>query len=509
MILRSISAATLLAGLMALMAAAQTAPLPQAAGTSQQKPYILQLNTRAVLTDVTVTDKHGNPVLGLRAQDFRIFDNGKPQPLASFDEHRQQTVALDAAPAPGVFSNNFLRHPPPQINAVLFDTTTIHVTDQMYLFQEMKQFVTNLPPGVPVAIFTRWGDVTLQLSQFTDDHAVLMKAIERAIPKFQSSGAWMANEMDSLRQMEVYLSQLPGRKNLIWFTGGSNLMLNVGADLGLGMRAIAAAPDRQAIYDSLESERIAIYPIDARGLTVEWPNPFQQMLMRQDAQATGGQAYMNTNGLALAAQHIVSTDGFYYTLTYSPRDLKNNGNWHRVDVKLDGKGYELNYRRGYFDDDSGQPAPHGKTRTLLTAGGKKAEIPTERGDPILFTARVEPVPPAEAGAPPPKKDMQRYMVRYAIEARDVDSTKAAENVGTAVMGSAVLALNHHGEPVAKRWQKVTLKVDEAKEQALSNASIEFTQTVDLPKGRDYLYLGVWDALTGRMGTVNAEVEVGC
>lgn len=81
-------------------------------------------------------------------------------------------------------------------------------------------------------------------------------------------------------------------------------------------------------------------------------------------------------------------------------------------------------------------------------------------------------------------------------------------MGTDVLGSAVLAFDHYGEPIAKRWQKVTLNVDEARERALANAQIEFTQTVDLPKGRDYLYLGVWDTVTGRMGTVNAEVEVG-
>jgi hypothetical protein len=362
-----------------------------------------------------------------------------------------------------------------------------------------------------VAVFTRWGDVTVQLSGFTDDRATMMAAIERAIPRLQQTGAWMTNDMDTLHQMGVYLSQVPGRKNLIWFTTGSNLFLGMGP----GDSPIVDDPEweeeRQEVYDMLESERIAIYPIDAGGLRVYRPNVAQQMQMLQDAQATGGHAYINTNGLALAAQHILSTDGNYYTLTYSPLDLKNKGDWHRVQVKLERKGYELSYRRGYYDDGSNQPAgaPQGKTRTVLKAGGKKFEVPDDRGDPIVFTAQVDPVvqEPQGAGVPPPKRGMHRYRVLYQVPARDVRQASGNGTVVKSVMGSAVLAFDHYGEPVAKQLRQVTVSVDEAKENRLPDANLAFAETVDLPKGWNYLYLAVWDPATGRMGTVNAQVNV--
>ncbi len=207
--------AMLLAGIVGWSSAVGQAPGSSGQG---QAPYTLQVNSRVVLTDVTVTDKQGNPVTGLPQSDFRIFDNGKPQKLASFEEHREKMATLwKAAAAPGSFSNDFLRHPPPQVNAILFDTTTIGMLDQMVLFQEMKRFVASLPAGEPVAVFTRSGDMTLQLASFTDDHAALMAAIQRAIPKFQRPGAWMASDLDTLQQMAIYLGQVPGRKNLIWF----------------------------------------------------------------------------------------------------------------------------------------------------------------------------------------------------------------------------------------------------------------------------------------------------
>ena len=40
-----------------------------------------------VRLDVTVTDKSGSPVLGLKAEDFTLLDNGQPQKLVSFRAH--------------------------------------------------------------------------------------------------------------------------------------------------------------------------------------------------------------------------------------------------------------------------------------------------------------------------------------------------------------------------------------------------------------------------------------
>ena len=319
----------LLIGTTPVLAWGQTASSP---GSSNQAPYTLQVNSRVVLTDVTVTDKQGNPITGLTENDFRLLDNGKPQKLASFEEHRQQAPQLtEASATPGHFSNDYLRHPPAQVNVLLFDTTTIGIVDQMYLFQQMKQFVNNLPAGEPVAVFTRAGSVTVELASFTDDHATLLAAIRKAIPRLQRPGAWMASDLDTLQQIAVYMYQIPGRKNLLWFTSGSNMLL--GPD---PMSVIIDPGARREIYDLLESERIAIYPIDARGLMIVFGLAArtinrQQMQMRQDAAATGGTAYVNTNGLAQAAQHILATDGNYYTLSYTPNDLKSNSKWHRVD----------------------------------------------------------------------------------------------------------------------------------------------------------------------------------
>ena len=57
---------------------------------------------RACLLDVIVADSNGNPVTGLTQNDFRVFEDDKPQKIASFKEHTGAPIdtgrsAADAA----------------------------------------------------------------------------------------------------------------------------------------------------------------------------------------------------------------------------------------------------------------------------------------------------------------------------------------------------------------------------------------------------------------------------
>jgi VWFA-related protein len=516
----------LLAG--AAMAWGQTGSTP-----AKKNPPTFQVSARVVLTDVTVTDKDGNPVRGLKERDFQVFDNGRPEQLNSFEEHvtQHRAFAESAAEPAGVYTNAAMLHPPAVVNAILIDTTTIDVIDQMYLYEELTKFVKKLPEGEPVAIFCRSGQMTLLLQGFTSDHAALMKAIRKAIPHVQEPDAEYASDYETMRQMAYYLSQVPGRKNILWFTGGSRLFLQVApTDTGqVGMTPIAQVsgsnvqdmanqPDWRQIYDVLEQERITLYPIDARGLVTYGSQGMigQHQLMEQDAEATGGQARYNTNGLAQAAEHILATDGDYYTLTYSPNDLRNNGHWHRVEVKLRARGYRLSYRRGYFDDAKNGASPTAKTRTLLEAkSGKTKQVLDEQSVPIAFTAQFEEVSPlAEAvevsagKVQAPKGGQVPYVIVYRVPASAVTAKSVgADHRGTFVIGAGMLVFDHFGTLVKRQGQEVTMTADEREIQAKPDGDLRFDQEISLPRGENYLYLLVWDATTGRMGTLNLSLDV--
>lgn len=500
-------------GSLLLMLALAPAGLAQSGQTPPprapyQSPYTLQVNTRLVLTDVTVLDAKGNPVHGLARGDFQIFDNGQPQKLASFEEHMQERTPPGAfeQTADKVFSNDFEAHPPPVVNILLIDTTTIQLVDQMYLYEQLTRFVRDLPPGEPVAVFCRSGDMTLPLQSFTTNKQLLMAAIRAAVPHFRVPGYWYRTGTETLVQIASYVSQIPGRKNILWFSGGSNLYLNPDP--------MATEAPRKPLYDMLEARRIALYPIDARGLQVNfgmWMGS-QQLLMAQDAEATGGHAYYNTNGLAQSAQQVLNTDGDYYTLTYQPDDLRQDGKWHKVTVKIGGdkRLYSLSYRRGYYDDGQNNETPEMAARTLLRADGSRASIHDERNEPIVFQATIslaDTDAPSDLPTQPLKKGQTAYRIHYVAPAGVFVPQSVDGNVGTVVVGAAILAVDHYGEPITRIAEKATLHVDEAIVRGNPNARLTFDQQINLPRGQDYLDIGLWDMKSGRMGMLNMPVAV--
>ena len=66
------------------LVAPQSVDLPQDA--SQTSVPTLHVTSREVIVDVEVTDANGKPVHGLKQSDFSIEENGKPQPIRSFEE---------------------------------------------------------------------------------------------------------------------------------------------------------------------------------------------------------------------------------------------------------------------------------------------------------------------------------------------------------------------------------------------------------------------------------------
>lgn len=502
--LRSLFAALLTAGL----TLPSTAQAPSTPPPPDQPTYTLQVNTRIVLTDVTVTDSHGNTIRNLPQSAFQVYDNNRPQTLASFHEHIQAPDTLPAAAptASNVYSNSSVLHLPSTVNVILIDTTTIRLTDQMYLYQQLNKFVQELPSGQPVAIFNRAGQATLLLQDFTSDHELLLTAIRRAIPHFRSPDAPYTTGSDTLIQIDAYLKQVPGRKNVLWFSGGSNAFLQVDP---------VDEPERRFIYDMLEADRIALYPIDARGLTVRYgpARPYQQMLMEQDADATGGHAYSNNNGLAKIASHVVSTDGSYYTLTYSPDDVNRDGSWHNVKVKLIDSSYNLSYRHGYYDDGRIDQTPQGKPRNLLLANGNVLRNTDDRAKPIIFQARILPAslaPPSTASTTDvvkPKRGDTAYDIHYDIPASDIHARSQSGNNGLDIVGAGIIAFSHDGTPLSHLYQEVKLTVNEAAIRANPGATLQFDQQINIPTGKDYLSVVIWDMTTGRTGTLNLPLNV--
>lgn len=491
-------------------------PLPQA----QQPTFTFKTTTRIVLTDVTVTDVKGNPVYGLKQADFHIFDNGKPQKLLSFKEHRTMPVASlpQVSSAPGVYSNSFLEHLPPVLNIIVIDTTNLEIVDQMYLNYKLTQFIKRLPAGEPLAVYWRTGPYSILLQNFTSNHALLLAAVHKALPHFPPTGREYYSDLATLYKIALDFGQYPGRKNILWFTGGSTLFLRADP-MDLGGITYLDPNTARIVYDLLESGRIAVYPVDARGLTGHegFRMLAQHGMMSDTAEATGGHAYYDNNGLDLIAEHWLKTSGSFYTLTYSPSDFEFNNKWHKVTVTLDtdGRKYYLSYRRGYFADGTNTDGRSSKgLRTRLLADGTSVNRPDIRSVPIIFQAKIEPASQMSPGwlvvgsskPAKPKRGTIPYVIRYQLPAKSF-ATNVINGKTQIVLGVGVIAFNQDGSREDGVADRVSLTVNPENLRRNPGIQIPIDQHIDLHKGQSYLYLAAWDMNSGRVGTLQVPVQV--
>jgi VWFA-related protein len=490
-----------------------------------QPGYTFQAESRVVLTDVTVTDRQGHPVRGLPRSAFHIFDNNQPQTISSFEEHvtTPAAIAAPAAATPGFYSNDFLLHLPPVLNVIVLDITNISIPDQMYLNYELTRFLKNQPPGQPLAIYLGTGTGCFLLQNFTSDQGLLLAAVHKAIPRFPPPGREYVSDIETLHEIAFNLSQLPGRKNLLWFSGGSTLFLSGDGETPLFVQAEVQDQDAwREIYDELEQERIAVYPIDARGLMnagglglqALWS---QQSAMQDVARATGGHAFYNNNGLTEIVNQLVDSDGSFYTITYSPKSFRQDKKWHKVKVSLEDSSYTLSYRTGYFADafarGAQQPEKPGK-RSLL--GGGEVEEAGLRDAPIIFQARVLPasdpalasLPPATAALapPPPKKGTVPFAIRYSLPL-DAFSLQTVDGKQTVDFGVAAFSFGHAGAAGARIADQIRMSLNPESLRLHPNGSIIVQQQVNLAKGDDFLSLVVWDKASHRLGTLQITLNV--
>ncbi len=500
-----------------------------AAGAPAQQPdYTIQSATRVVLTDVTVTDRHGNPVSGLTQADFQILDNRAPQAISSFEEHLTRLSAPPATAAlpPGLYSNDLFQHLPPVLNIVVLDIKNIEIEDQMFLNQRLERLIATLPSGEPLAIYWCRGPHTILLQPFTSDHGLLLAAMHKALPRFPPTGRAFFSDYATLHQIASDLNSLPGRKNILWFTGGSTLYLQ--SDGG-GFQAPDMDPAKiRAVFDELESSRIAIFPIDARGLVIGGAGAgnfalfAQHTQMEQVAEATGGHAYYNSNGLDTIAAHLLDSDGSFYTLTYSPADLHFDNKWHKVEIKLkrNTEPYFLSYRRGYFADatsagdaqaGSGKPA-----RRLLAGGTLAADEMGEGNAPIVFQVKVLPadqtpvVAASDVSLPFNESRKQRGTVRYTLRYAlplSAFKIKTAGGQPQVLAGIALMVFNQSGTVASRFADRVTFDIRPDKLALAPQTVVSVKQQVDLPAGDDSLYCTVWDVTSHRMGTIQVPVQV--
>ncbi len=348
----------------------------------------LRVTAREVLLDVLVMDKAGQPVSGLKAADFTVTEEGEPQVIRRVDEHLPMPAAEmnKLASAPALPPNTFTNFTPVRnTNAsvvLLLDAMDSPMSAQMVMRQQLISYIRHMQPGPPVAIFQLDTEMRL-IHGFTSDPKVLLEAAESkrdvpsvakptAAPRSYSGDAvyrrtLMENLRNGMQMLSRYLAGFPGRKNMIWFTGQVPMtIMGVGFGNpfrdGLAVRA-GTGDDVSDLTDVLTVSRVAVYPVDTRGLGMApdvvmtgrrgaFPSPashfFDHTNMDLVAAQTGGKAYYNTNDFTYVIQDVINTSSSYYTVAYATTNTKWNGELRHIKVTVDRPDLQVQHKQGYY-----------------------------------------------------------------------------------------------------------------------------------------------------------------
>ena len=380
------------------------APSPAAA----DPPVILKSATRLVQVSVIVQDKKGQPVADLAKEDFQVKVNGKVQPLKVFSvaSNRALPRSEESLP-PGFYTNRVeANQSPSSVTIILMDTRNTSFADQVYAKAQIVKYLRTLEPNEHLGLYTLGSGLRV-LHDYTADSAEFLRRLEtsknNALPDTargepngalgndallldswtRAAGGVSGAERDfytvdrvltTLRAMEFianHLAELPGRKNLVWVSGGFPLeigfdSLDAWRDPSREQRSFTAEVEHTV--RAMNDANIAVYPVDARGLMVDPgmdasraslprrnaiapPIGFKnQSTMLELASRTGGEAYYNRNDIAGAIHAAVDDARVTYTLGFYPQDETFDGMFHKIEVRLPEHGeLKLRYRKGYFD----------------------------------------------------------------------------------------------------------------------------------------------------------------
>ena len=543
-----------------------------------------RVNTNLVLVDVVVTERD-KAVHGLGRNQFHVFEDGHEQVISSFDERQPgaspAAAAKPAALPPHTYTNVPAYPESSAVNVLLLDGLNTLAGNQAEVRKQMLEYIGSIKPGTSIAIFTLSTHLR-QLSGFTTDPAELTKVLKSRKADAHSSRLldpdadyWETFEIDdyahidhvprqviadarqfqadnraadtdqrvamtaeALQDLARYLSGIPGRKNLIWFSGSFPVALDPDLTLDDPGRALRNYSGQlRETSNLLSAARVAVYPVDARGLTglpsldtstmstigmrpqstVAMGASDEQAIrermpersaMQEIAAATGGKDFNNTNGFEQAVSEAVEDGSSYYTLGYVPAGKHFDGQFRKLQVRVGGGKYQLAYRRGYYADPPDKPSAHvrGETSVLVSAtmhGGPRATQ-------ITFQARVMPATEAavEGAMPGHAKTSQRGIVTdFRVDPRGLTFNETPDGVHHGTIEFVLVAYDGGGKRTNFLDKLFYLDMQPSVFQQALDDGVTARLALDMPEGQSFLRLAVYDPNTERAGSLEVPLTV--
>ncbi|HEY8411650.1 MAG TPA: VWA domain-containing protein [Pyrinomonadaceae bacterium] len=273
-----------------------------------QDDDVIRTNTENVVLNVTVTDKSGQYVKGLKASDFKVYEDGvevKTEMFASFSVQESPYAAVVLLDSSGSMEARF----------TLARSAAI-------------RFLDGLREEDVAAVY-RFDSKVERVQEFSGgrDLAPIAYAI-------RAKGMTTLN--DAIVEASRTLAERPEHRKAIVI-------------LSDGMDTFSKASADKAVESAL-AIGASIYAVDMSALEVSGSSGRQGApTLESFANKTGGRFIATAGGPALrdAFAGIAEELGHQYTIAYRPLNRNRDGKWRKLEVKLSREDLTVRTRKGY------------------------------------------------------------------------------------------------------------------------------------------------------------------
>jgi VWFA-related protein len=512
----------------------------------QQGGYVIKMNGELVLTNVVARDlKTGELVHGLKAGDFHVWENGKPQQISTFDFQSvdmatplNEATVSGLAAGPGASAGKAVVAARPEdlrnhrLIVMFFDLTSMQPEDLDRCVDAVRDFLRSKTQPADLVALVSLGN-TLHVDQdFTADKDSLIREVGAyngtegqgfALGTTANSNqeedttAYTPDESEyndvntdrelfAIRSVAQSLEKIPEKKSMLYFSGG---IQRDGIENEASLRAATNAAVRA---------NMSVYSVDTRGLQAVLPvgdastgslrgnaaynggalmnnmnsNAATQEVMDTLSRDTGGKAFFDSNDFAPAFAQVQRDTSAYYAIGYRSTDTARDGKYRRLVIKVDRPGIKLEYRQGYY-----APAD-------FRHSGR------EDRERVLEEQLASDLPATDIAvymdASYFRLDERRYFVPVSllVPGSQIPFVKGGDK-DKATLDIIGQVIDEVKRPIGEVRQTVKLDLDPSLQARQKN--IEYTTSFNLPPGKYEMKFVVRENQTGRMGSFVAAITL--
>ena len=300
-----------LSTVLAITIAITVAVVVGAAQREPRNPTLFRGSVDLVNVGVTVAGKQQRLVTNLTANDFAVYEDGKPQPIFAF--------ASGAEPGP------------PLHVGVLLDVSASQERDLEFTRTAVIKFLTSLPEAVDMTFIDFASDVRGGRYAQSD-----FPRLAKRVRGLTTGGATALYDA-----IGVYLdgaSEQDGRKIMVLYTDGGDTQSSLSLN---------------SLMKLLKASDVTVYPIGALDKQPYKEQLMQRALLAEIAEATGGTAFFpgGVKDLDRIYEQVLGEVRGQYTIGYLSTNEKADGTWRKVDVKItrgDAENLRIRARKGYY-----------------------------------------------------------------------------------------------------------------------------------------------------------------